>query len=115
METYFLSSGVILKNLETFFLGKLFPEMLRSLENLQTSSDLLGFISVSRKARKLMDFLSQHTESEGGPLFASKLSDLNMELRLGQSEWVRARESLESSKPHEMPEQGRPMAFCRRR
>jgi hypothetical protein len=113
MDTYFSSSGVLLKNLETFYLGKFVPEMLRSLDNLQSSSELLGFMSISTKAQKLFDFLSQRTESDD-ICFASKLSDLNLELRLGHSEWFRARESLESL-DLEKPQQTRVIAVCRRR
>uniref|UniRef100_A0A7S0QIY4 Uncharacterized protein n=1 Tax=Cryptomonas curvata TaxID=233186 RepID=A0A7S0QIY4_9CRYP len=112
MIAFFLSSGVILKNLETFYRGKLYPEMLRALENLRTSSELLGFISISQKAKRFMVFLSQDTASDGDIFFASKLSDLNLDLRLGHSEWFRARETLESPEP---PQQERLVAVCHRR
>ena len=111
MITFFLSSGVILKNLESFYRGKLFPEMLGALDNLKTSSELLGFISISQKATRFMDFLSHHTESDGDIFFASKLSDLNLDLRLGHSEWFRARETLKSTEP---PLE-RLVAICHRR
>ena len=110
INTYFQTSGVLLKNLETFYLSKVYSEMIRSLENLQTSSELLGFMSISEKAKKLFDFLSKHTESDT-IFFASKLSDINLELRLGHSEWFRARESLA---PLESPQPAR-VVVCRRR
>jgi hypothetical protein len=112
MITFFLSSGVILKNLESFYRAKLFAEMLRALQNLQTSSELMGFIALSQKAKRFMDFLLENTGSDADIFFASKLSDLNLDLRLGHSEWFRARESLESPEP---PPQERLVAICHRR
>jgi hypothetical protein len=111
INTYFQTSGILMKNLETFYLGNFYSEMMRSLENLRTSSELLGFMSISQKAKKLFDFLSQHTESDT-IFFASKLSDLNTELRLVHSEWLRARESLE---PLKWPQPAQFVAVCRRR
>ena len=92
MDTFFESAKCWLKELEIHFRYQRSSDALLVLENLSSSSSLLGFLSLSFKSRGYLTLLSKgllDTEK-----FASLISDLLMELRRCEREWIRAQDAL---------------------
>ena len=95
MNTFILSTRKALSNLETcFHLGQS-SDVLLTLDNLVSSSSLLGFCSFAHKAsqyRRLLEY------SLVGPVrFALIALDLALELKLCETEWSRVRQTLRQS------------------
>lgn len=99
MEVYFKSSRISIKNLETFFVGQRVSDILLTLDNLQSSSSLLGFVSIAHKADVYLECLHQSVTCRDK--FADMLSDLVFELRRSELEWIRKQNAIKSlSRPH---------------
>ena len=93
MNTFILSTPKALSNLETFYRREQASDVFLTLDNLVSSSSLLGFCSFAHKTgqyRKLLE------KSLVGPVkFALIASDLALELKLCETEWSRVRETIQ--------------------
>ena len=93
MDTFIAFTPKALSSLETFYHHEQDSEVFLTLDNLVSSSSLLGFCSFAHKAgqyRKLLE------KSLVGPVkFALIASDLALELKLCETEWSRVRETLQ--------------------
>ena len=95
---YFKSSRISIKNLETYFVGQRISDILLTLDNLYSSSSLLGFVSIAHKAEFYMESLNQSLNCKSN--FAAMLSDLGFDLRRSELEWNRKQNAIGSlSKP----------------
>ena len=99
MTTFFRKSRIALKNLETFFVRELTEDILMVIENLHTSSKVLGFVSLANKAQNCEQTLKRERTVKAQK-FAGMVSDLVSELRRCELEWIRKQEPSDSlSKP----------------
>jgi hypothetical protein len=95
METFFRTTKIALKNLETFYIQQMTYDILTAMDNLRTSSSLLGFLSLAKKA----EWYEQTIKREGAlkaQKFAAMVSDLVFELRRCELEWTRKQDAAES-------------------
>ncbi len=92
MATFFRTSTIALKNLETFFVRELTEDILMVIENLHTSSKVLGFVSLANKAQNCEQTLRRERTVKAQK-FAGMVSDLVFELRRCELEWIRKQEA----------------------
>ena len=93
MDTFFDSARNLLKELEIHFLYQRLSDATLLLENLSSSSSLLGFLSLAYKSNRYLTLLA-HKQTVDTARCASIISDLLVELRRCEQEWFRARNSL---------------------
>lgn len=109
MDMFFRSSKIVIQKIEISYVCERTSDILLKLDNLSSSSRILGFISMAHKVDIYQDTLQETLDH--ADRFAAMLSDFGFELRRCELEWDRKRNA---TGPLSKPRHGHSVVIRRR-